>query len=503
MQLEISQGGQTITTLLLKPGNYSLGRGQDNDICLNDSGVSRHHARLEVANDLQVTVIDLNSTNGTWLGNIKVVSSCWEQIDAVLKIGGCQIFLREGGDGIPPPAVALPYEPQKLSPPDPVSSTANRPSDTVHPETSSARKWQNIKKNILLGGIILLLIPFFVFLGKNLFSKNTILQDIENSEKEKMRVVFENKKTSAIETEVAKAQELIAGKNFQPANDIIQNVLQKDPANVQANALKEKIIENIKEHERIAKEQEQEQLRIQKEKERQQKSQMLEQLEVLVEKQIATKDFSACMETAKKILALDPGNSAGVVANNFCSQPAEEAEQTKDRDVAEHEQKKHLSQLKEILKSGNNAVKHKKYEAALKIWARAANIDGDNDFEITKEINKKAANLRKEIAKRIEDNINLGHAAKAKKDYLGALQYYSDARNLSQEDKEAEQWYEKQLKENSVMAEELYNEAIAYASLGSMENAKSSINQAKLLAKGNSKLLENINRKIADYNERK
>jgi pSer/pThr/pTyr-binding forkhead associated (FHA) protein len=42
----------------------TVGRALDNDIVIESGDISRHHARLELADD-QIRLVDLNSTNGT------------------------------------------------------------------------------------------------------------------------------------------------------------------------------------------------------------------------------------------------------------------------------------------------------------------------------------------------------------------------------------------------------------------------------------------------------
>jgi hypothetical protein len=54
----------------LQPGNYTLGRGTEVDIQIHDPGISRKHLSITV--DEKVVVTDLNSTNGTFLGNERV-----------------------------------------------------------------------------------------------------------------------------------------------------------------------------------------------------------------------------------------------------------------------------------------------------------------------------------------------------------------------------------------------------------------------------------------------
>jgi hypothetical protein len=55
----------------LQPGTYTLGRGTEVDIQIQDPGISRTHLSIQV--DEKVVVTDLNSTNGTYLGNDRVI----------------------------------------------------------------------------------------------------------------------------------------------------------------------------------------------------------------------------------------------------------------------------------------------------------------------------------------------------------------------------------------------------------------------------------------------
>ena len=55
----------------LQPGTYTLGRGSEVDIQIQDPGISRKHLSIQV--DEKVVVTDLNSTNGTFLGQDRVM----------------------------------------------------------------------------------------------------------------------------------------------------------------------------------------------------------------------------------------------------------------------------------------------------------------------------------------------------------------------------------------------------------------------------------------------
>lgn len=59
----------------LHPGTTTVGRGDDVDFRIPDTGVSRHHATIEW-NGAVATITDLNSTNGTAVNGVRV--SQWQ-----------------------------------------------------------------------------------------------------------------------------------------------------------------------------------------------------------------------------------------------------------------------------------------------------------------------------------------------------------------------------------------------------------------------------------------
>ncbi len=64
--LHILEPGRDVRSVNLKTGPMTIGRGQNNDIILDQPGISRYHARLEFdGKDYLVT--DLHSTNGTFV----------------------------------------------------------------------------------------------------------------------------------------------------------------------------------------------------------------------------------------------------------------------------------------------------------------------------------------------------------------------------------------------------------------------------------------------------
>lgn len=64
IRLRFTSGVQNGTEFIIRKSVTTLGRALDNDVVLEAGDISRHHARLEFADD-QIRVVDLNSTNGT------------------------------------------------------------------------------------------------------------------------------------------------------------------------------------------------------------------------------------------------------------------------------------------------------------------------------------------------------------------------------------------------------------------------------------------------------
>jgi len=70
-----------------------IGRKGDSDFVLNLDSISRQHVKIIIGDE--VIVRDLNSTNGTYVRNVKIKESTIE-IGESFNIGGVEFFLREG-----------------------------------------------------------------------------------------------------------------------------------------------------------------------------------------------------------------------------------------------------------------------------------------------------------------------------------------------------------------------------------------------------------------------
>jgi two-component system cell cycle response regulator len=64
----------------------TIGRGADADLVVDETGVSRHHARIAPAPEGGFYVEDLESTNGTFVGAVRVGVALLHQVD-VLQLG--------------------------------------------------------------------------------------------------------------------------------------------------------------------------------------------------------------------------------------------------------------------------------------------------------------------------------------------------------------------------------------------------------------------------------
>ena len=87
---------QAAQRLRLDRGLWTIGRGQDSDLVLQDTLVSRHHAELRRHGD-QWLVVDLGSTNGTFVGGVRLRPDEARPLPpgTPVQIGDAQLIIEE------------------------------------------------------------------------------------------------------------------------------------------------------------------------------------------------------------------------------------------------------------------------------------------------------------------------------------------------------------------------------------------------------------------------
>ena len=72
--------------------SVTIGSSARNDVVIDDSTVSRHHARIEVRGT-ELALVDLGSTNGTWLDGVRITDAYLTHERAVITAGQARIEL--------------------------------------------------------------------------------------------------------------------------------------------------------------------------------------------------------------------------------------------------------------------------------------------------------------------------------------------------------------------------------------------------------------------------
>lgn len=82
--LRVLMGAEVGRLYVLEPGTSVIGRSAKAEVCIDEGGVSREHAKLIVTDDV-VNLVDLGSTNGTFLDG--------SPVDAVIVRDGNRIHV--------------------------------------------------------------------------------------------------------------------------------------------------------------------------------------------------------------------------------------------------------------------------------------------------------------------------------------------------------------------------------------------------------------------------
>lgn len=82
-----------VREIKIEGDTFMIGRGWDNQVRVDEEGVSRHHAQLHV-DDRRVTLIDNGSTNGTWVRGQRI-QTCRLEVGETFVIGEAIVELSD------------------------------------------------------------------------------------------------------------------------------------------------------------------------------------------------------------------------------------------------------------------------------------------------------------------------------------------------------------------------------------------------------------------------
>ena len=85
--LRIEEPGRSPRFVAMGPGGVTIGRDPACDIVVDDPRASRRHAEIEVLDGTRVTVRDLGSTNGTFVGELRIPTAVALSPHETLRIG--------------------------------------------------------------------------------------------------------------------------------------------------------------------------------------------------------------------------------------------------------------------------------------------------------------------------------------------------------------------------------------------------------------------------------
>ena len=95
--LERIAGPDPIREIPLTGDQFLIGRGNDCDLRLHNSEISRHHCLLQIQGG-EVTVGDLGSSNGTFVNGTRLLSRMTLRTGDEIRLGPCQYIVDLGDD---------------------------------------------------------------------------------------------------------------------------------------------------------------------------------------------------------------------------------------------------------------------------------------------------------------------------------------------------------------------------------------------------------------------
>ncbi|HSB67030.1 MAG TPA: FHA domain-containing protein [Anaerolineales bacterium] len=190
-RLVVRQGPTAGQIFELNKSEITIGRDISNDFVINDSEVSRKHAKLSLEGE-RYKIEDLNSTNGTYIDGQRLIGPHLLAIGEVIMFGDNVGVIFDGEPGMPDitvpgtlelgrtPVAAIPTPVESfvppVAPPSPTASLIPEPQAAIlEPEVEAELPVEVARKPVntwLLAGlgcllvIVVLLIALFVFIDQ-------------------------------------------------------------------------------------------------------------------------------------------------------------------------------------------------------------------------------------------------------------------------------------------------------------------------------------------------
>jgi predicted component of type VI protein secretion system len=95
--LEPGQSGEAVREFTITGQEFLLGRGDDCDLRVHDTAISRHHCLIRVRGR-EVSLVDLGSSNGTFVNGQRVLSQMSLQTGDEISLGPCRYLIDLGDD---------------------------------------------------------------------------------------------------------------------------------------------------------------------------------------------------------------------------------------------------------------------------------------------------------------------------------------------------------------------------------------------------------------------
>lgn len=113
--LSVLSGNAAGKVLPLTTGSTLIGRSEKADLTLTDDGISRRHAKIAISEDGVVNLIDLDSTNGTFVNGARIDMVILREGDRV-QIGpeATVQFVYKSREALAPTAEEVPLSKREL-----------------------------------------------------------------------------------------------------------------------------------------------------------------------------------------------------------------------------------------------------------------------------------------------------------------------------------------------------------------------------------------------------